>query len=497
VRISKEDEAKLADGFARAYKSLVDFRKVFMTKDDAEEFTSPEYHHAWSDILLHSSDNYAIEGFRQSGKTSIVSGAFPLYCLRFPSAHRNYIVIIKANATQAEKRLKDIQNEFFENELINSGSKKPVESSSQCLLVDVYSPKERRYIRVRIEAYGRGASVRGLNAREGRPKIILLDDIQDVGDMNSQTTLEQDFEWYDSDVRYLGVKSRIFFIANNLGKKCLIERIFENADAFGYKTMKVPVCDAEFTKSAWPDLISIEQIKQEKENSLQVGTLATWYRERMCEAVSDEMRVFHENTFQYYPYVNRGKMSADMNVFIRVDPAVGLKQANDPTVFLVGGFNADSNIFLLDGCHGNWTTKEKLDRLFSLCGRWNPINVGVENSKEGQLFIQAVRSEMPKRNVFFKIEEVTHGSKQKETRILMLEPRFTERTVWFPDGRYDWLDELKEQLLGFTREGAKTLHDDYIDTLAYFLQKTYKPSGKEVKKEFNVNRNSIGTTRVV
>ena len=44
---------------------------------------------------------------------------------------------------------------------------------------------------VRIEAYGKGASIRGLSNKDRRPKILILDDIQDLEDARSETVTEE------------------------------------------------------------------------------------------------------------------------------------------------------------------------------------------------------------------------------------------------------------------------------------------------------------------
>jgi predicted phage terminase large subunit-like protein len=411
-------------------------------------------------------------------------------------------VIVKANTGQAEKQMKEVQREYLDNPLLNTGCQRIIEQSAQCFLLDVVDPSTGKGKRVRIEAYGRGAAIRGLAAREGRPKIVIIDDPQDIGDMKSDTILSDDFLWYDSDVKYLGAETRVFMIGNNLGEKCLIERVITDAENLRYKTMRIPIADEDFTKAAWPEKFSLEFIKDERERNKRSNTLANWYRERMCVAISEETRMFSPEHFQYYPFVARGKITSGLNVYIRMDPAVGLNDVHDPSVILVAGFNADSHLFVLDAAFGHWKPKEKLDHAFRLISKWQPMNFGVENSKEGQLFVQSMREEMCKRNVFTRIIEVKHGNKQKVARIEQLQPRFAEHTIWFPDRRSEWVDRLEVELLAMTKEGSKGLHDDFPDTLAYFLQGTNKPSGYGMRDTLNekhkdLPRNSIGDISVV
>ena len=80
---------ELQKAYEAAKSNLVAFRRLFLPLDD--DVKSPWYHYKWSEILLDGDSNYAVEGFRQSAKSSIVLRAFPLYCLVFPNKKRQYV----------------------------------------------------------------------------------------------------------------------------------------------------------------------------------------------------------------------------------------------------------------------------------------------------------------------------------------------------------------------------------------------------------------------
>jgi hypothetical protein len=52
--------------------------------------------------------------------------------------------------------------------------------------------------------------------------------------MGSETVLEKDYNWFLSDIAFLGKKCRIFMIGNNLGEACLIERVINNKEYLGF-----------------------------------------------------------------------------------------------------------------------------------------------------------------------------------------------------------------------------------------------------------------------
>ena len=85
---------------------LVAFRHGFLLTGESE-VKSPAFHHEWSDILLKQNGNFAVEAFRESGKSQIVVRSFLLHALFYPSKKNDYIVLVKATATQASSKLKE------------------------------------------------------------------------------------------------------------------------------------------------------------------------------------------------------------------------------------------------------------------------------------------------------------------------------------------------------------------------------------------------------
>ena len=78
-RIAQEE----AKALGMAYDSLVDFRRLFLPSPD--DCSPADFHFEWSDILLHGKKHFAVESFRESGKSVIVIRSHSLYRLVFPS----------------------------------------------------------------------------------------------------------------------------------------------------------------------------------------------------------------------------------------------------------------------------------------------------------------------------------------------------------------------------------------------------------------------------
>lgn len=465
----------LLEAYRKAHKSLVNFRYILLTNDPEQESKPAPFHYKWSDDLLNGSGNQGIEAYRESAKSNYVLRAFPLYCLTFPEVRRDYIVIIKNNARGAESKLKEIETEYLSNKALSWNLVKMKEQSGKVFSVDV-KDENNNIINVRIEAFGKGSSVRGLANLDRRPKIVLADDLQDREDSRSDTVLEKDWQWFMSDVAFLGKYCRIFVIGNNLGEKCIVEQVMNNADTLGYKCYRIPCIDDK-GKPAWPDRTTTEEIYAEKEKFKKIGQLDLWYREKMCIALAEENRIFKREDFRYYVPHLADRIYSNCNITAVLDPAVSETEHADFRAITVVGCDQDDSWFVLDVPYGRWDPTETINIVFDTVKKWKLKVFHIEEGVFKKYLEHWIFKEMSKRGIFFNIAVVKHKASKTE-RIKALQPRFKAHTIYFPEWG-EWLTELESELLGFTAEGSKTLHDDLIDSLAYHVQIVKTPYQKQ------------------
>lgn len=454
--------SEINKAYGAAKSNLVNFRRLFLPLDG--DVKSPWYHYEWSDILLNGTTNYAVEGFRQSAKSSIVLRAFPLYCLTFPEKKRQYIVFIMSNQTRASARLKEIADEYITNPLLNLNLKQVKEQSQKAFEVDLYTgitneDGEREYITVRMEAYGKGSAVRGLNWHDLRPSIVLIDDPQDLEDSLSDTIQSKDWDWFLSDVYNLGKDSRIFMIGNNLGAKCIIEQVASQPESLNFTFMRIPILNDE-GESNWAEAFPVEDIHMERDKFSALGKLDIWEREKMCIAISPELAIFKKRYFRYFDLSKFNR--EDCTVFITMDLAVSQRESADDTVVLVNAVNPQNHWFIIDCVAERMDPSAAIDILFDFVSKYHPVKVGIEKVAFQAAMRHFVEKEMPNRKIYFVIEDLL-AKEKKELRIqTALQPRFAQGTIWLPVGA-KWANKLEEQLLTF----PKGKHDDMIDALAY------------------------------
>ena len=267
--MTEQELAGVIESEERALTSLVGFREEFIPSED--DVKPASFHEEWSNILLNGHENFAIEAFRESAKTQIVIRANLLHALTFPQALRSFLVIICATQTRASQLLRGVSREFFASPEMSALVSNVLDNSEHALEVHYHEGPA-----VRIEAYGKGAAVRGLSWGAKRPDLVIIDDPQDEDDSRSETVTVSDWDWFLSDVYFLGKSTRIFLIGNNLGERCIIEQVFQNSEHLNFTTKKIPILTPE-GKSAWPAKWPLHLIEKDRDAYAVVGKTDIWY----------------------------------------------------------------------------------------------------------------------------------------------------------------------------------------------------------------------------
>jgi phage terminase large subunit-like protein len=475
--------------------SLVSFRFMALVDvgdiEAGREYKPAPFHHELSDLLLRNTEHVVIEMFRESGKSSYVLKAFPLYCCAYPRKDRSYILLIKSNETLAREKLKEIRNEYKSNPLLRHNLARIVDDSAKIFSVDVYN-EHGEIINVRIEAYGKGSPVRGLSHKERRPQIVLLDDVQDREDARSESISRGDWDWFLSDIVFLGRNSRIFFIANNLGDKCIAEKIFKYAgelEAIKFKPIRVPVMVDD--APSWPDRDTLESIIRERNDYSKVGKASIWYSEKMCVSVADEARIFDEKDYRAYSREQRDKVLQNPSrLTCCMDVASSIKDTSCYRAITVVGQDEDNRWLVLDVRYGRWDTIQMLDEIFNVVKEYKLRSIGIETGQIYQILEPIIRERQLKHNTFFGLDELEHqaiGSKLE--RIKMLQPRFKAGAVLFPEYYVPWLNELKIELAGVTIDAINSEFVDCVDSLAMHNQvskfiKKKEPTAEELREKY-------------
>jgi predicted phage terminase large subunit-like protein len=189
----------------------------------------------------------------------------------------------------------------------------------------------------------------------------------------------------------------------------------------------------------------------------------------MNNPIDEEAIEFKSVWFQETPIT--GDIASELKSqagYLTVDPALRLKETNDPAGFVVTKIGKNNLVYILEAYAKRVNTQGIINEIFHLVDLYDIQTVGIETVGAQIALEFPLKQEMRKRHRFFKLDLLkTSTQETKAARIRGLIPYYANGQVMHRYG----LTELKEQLIQFPRN----MHDDIIDALAYQVQywKTY------------------------
>ena len=116
--------------------------------------------------------------------------------------------------------------------------------------------------------------------------------------------------------------------------------------------------------------------------------------------------------------------------------------------------------------HGRWGVEATARKIFEAVAHYKPVAVGIEKGALKNAVLPYLTDQMKQGNRFFRVEELTHGNKNKVDRVVWaFQGRFEHGAITLNKG--DWNTEFLDELFQFPN---KMVHDDLIDSLAYIDQ---------------------------
>ena len=156
-------------------------------------------------------------------------------------------------------------------------------------------------------------------------------------------------------------------------------------------------------------------------------------------------------------------ISIDLAGFADVGQSRRRKKTNlDSSAIAIVKVNADG-WWVKDIISGRWDLNETAMKIFQAVRDYQPLAVGIERGIAKQAVMSPLSDLMRQHAVYFRIEELTHGNKNKTDRIMWaLQGRFENGMIRLNRGA--WNDKFLDELYQFP--DALT-HDDCVDALSY------------------------------
>jgi len=278
-------------------------------------------------------ENLYICSFRNSGKSTIVATAYPLWSILGKQA-KKYILIFCRTQGQAKQTLRNIRDEAENNELLkqdlgpfkeeNETGKNGEWSSTSLVFTNTGA---------RIKVASVDESIRGLRHKQYRPDLILCDDVEDINSTRTRESRNKTYRWLRGDVIPAGDKNtRLIIIGNLLHEDSLLMRMkndIEEDRALG-TFLEYPLI-TESGECLWPgkypDKESIEAQRKA------VGNDIEWQREFLLRIIPDTDQVIHRTWIKYYSNLPL-KDRSFAGVCIGIDLAFSQKNTADYTALV-------------------------------------------------------------------------------------------------------------------------------------------------------------------
>jgi phage terminase large subunit-like protein len=209
--------------------------------------------------------------------------------------------------------------------------------------------------------------------------------------------------------------------------------------------------------------------REEIESAKQRMTVEAFNQEFRASFSSAGSGAFKATDIQYYD-----SEPTEGYVYIAVDPAgyneddtllkSQLKKLDETAIAVVRV--CDKGWYIKDIISGRWGIREASLQILRAAQKYSAVTVGIEKGSLKNAIMPYLEDQMRRLNVYPRIEDLTHGGKKKQERIMWaLQGRFQHGRIWLQKG--DWNRKFIDQLLDFPNP---LVHDDLIDALSYVDQ---------------------------
>ena len=417
---------------------------------------SAPFHYELAELMQDTDkEELCIIGFRNSGKTTFGSLAFPLYCAL--NQRFQFIILINDTYQQAKINMQNVKHEIENNSHIER-EYPGIDVGETWSKTDLILNNG-----VRLLGRSRGQKIRGMRHREHRPDMVIIDDPESLDDVKTKSSRDDTERWFNSEVvpAIDEGDSQITMIGNLLHKDSLMSRV---ARRDRFETVKIPITDEDGEptwQAKYPDQESIDAQKE------RINDPVAWAREYELEIISSEDQIVSYNDIEYYDpdllhetNYKGDKLYRPRTATTAVDLAISEKESADFTA-IISGYKV---------------TYEDRDRIWVLP---SIINKRIQFSETIDL-IGSINDDMPpgsdivvedvayQKSAIQELERAGYNVsgikpvKDKRARLQSIAQHIQSGRVMFPEGE---CDDLLEQLVGFGVEE----HDDMVASLVYLI----------------------------
>ncbi len=414
-------------------------------------------------IELSDTNNLFVVAFRNSGKSTLITTAYPIWSI-LGKQHKKFVIIFCQTQAQAKLHMMNIRRELQDNDLLKNDlgpfSEDSDEWGAQSI---VFSNTNARITVASVEQ-----SIRGVRHYESRPDLIVCDDVENTDSVKTRDGRNKTYQWLKGEVIPAGDRNtRLIVVGNLLHEDSLLMRLKEEVekDIISGNFLFFPLIDAK-GNYLWPGKYETEKdIEDEKKK---VGNEIIWQREYLLNIVPDDDQVIYSEWIQFYDNLPESTRFESGNcrhteVRIGIDPAISKSTMADYTAMVPGllyeteksyriyilpkiinrRMNFPETISMCKVLHDTYTEEGKFKPMFVI------EDVAYQKALPQQLIAEG----------FYRVTTTRPGNQDKRSRIILTANLIKTGQILFPR---EGAEELIQQLVHFGVEK----HDDLADAFA-------------------------------
>ena len=414
-----------------------------------------------------SVENMYIVAFRGSGKSTMVTTAYPIWAI-LGKQEKKFCIIFCQTKAQAKQHMMNIRTELESNDVLKNDlgpfQEESDEWGSHSLVFNKHG--------ARITVASTDQSVRGLRHNEHRPDLIICDDVEDVQSTKTREGRDKTYHWLRGEVIPAGDKNtRLIIVGNLLHEDSLLMRIKDEIAQGKAKGIfkEYPLLDKDDV-CLWPG--KYKNKKDIEDEKLKIASEISWQREYLLRIIPSDNQIIYPEWIQYYDDLPGAKHKGYRGTYAGVDLAISVEDSADFTAVV------SAHVY---------SRREKM-RIFVLP---NPIQQRLNFPEQVDLIKNFKATQMPRSGDTLFVESVAYqealpqmlahqGVKataikpkgDKRTRLTLTSTAIKSGIIKFPR---QGCEDLIEQLTGFGVEK----HDDLADAFSLLINATLDKHANE------------------
>ena len=395
---------------------------------------------------------------RGSSKTTLVV-AMILYKVVFEE--NSFGVYVSNAAPHAKMQINNVKRELEDNRRLLKvfGNLKPNLRDSEKWSEELFECING----CAFAARGSGGQIRGLNHRGQRPKLIIVDDVEDKESVSTELQRNKTRSWFYSDLipalPEMDDSSTIIGLGTMLHREDLLNTLTSDPE---WNVVKFGIYD-KAGDPIWPEFMDRAKDERRKASFAAAGQLHVYYMEFHNKASSPDINPFKPDWFIYEPPPKDADgVEKLIQHAIYIDPAISPKRTADKTAIVVAGMAANGVIYVR-ACvaQRGMSEQDKIDTYFRLAQKYHCRQHGVESIAYQSALAHSIREQMFRKKHYFEIVDIPHKGRKTSRILAIIQPRLSSGHLKF-ERRFP---DLEIELVDF-RSDTDDQPDDCADALA-------------------------------